>query len=459
MKPSLVRDLERICGRGNVLSAPEELLCYSYDASKAPGTTPIAVVFPRNAEQVSRVLDLARDAGVKAVPRGAGTGLAGGAVPLSPSLVVCLSEMNRILEIDAHNLIAVVEPGVVTGVFHGEVERRGLFYPPDPASAASCTLGGNVATNAGGLRAVKYGVTRNYVLGIEAVLPGGRILSLGGRTLKEVAGYSLAHLLTGSEGTLGVFTRLTLRLLPLPRSRATILAGFREPEEAAAAVAEVLGRGFLPDMMEFMDRNTILAVEAYSPAGLPREAGAVLLIEVDGAPEAVASDLEGVARLLAGKGALEVRQAADPSAAEELKRARRAVLPALSRLRPTVLLEDTTVPPYRLPEIVRAVARIGERHGIPAGTMGHAGEGNLHPYFLCDARDREEMERVEAAISDLMAAALELGGTVSGEHGIGYTKRPFLSRRLAPEVMELMKGIKRCFDPEGTLNPGKLFDV
>lgn len=452
-----MKELERICGRGRVFTSAEELSCYSYDASLVPGHIPLAVVFPANAEQVSRVLALAAAEGVKVVPRGAGTGLAGGAVPLLPSLVLCFTEMNRILEIDLHNLTAVVEPGVVTGVFHEEVERRGLFYPPDPASAPSCTLGGNVATNAGGLRAVKYGVTRNYVLGIEAVLPGGTTVNLGGRTLKEVAGYNLAQLLTGSEGTLGVFTRLTLRLLPLPRARATILAGFKEPENAAVAVAEILGRGFLPAMMEFMDRSTVLAVEAYSPTGLPREIGAVLLIEVDGAPEAVASDMEGIARLLGGLGALEVRQAADPAAAEELKKARRAVLPALARLRPTVLLEDTTVPPHKLPEIVKAVRLLGEKYGIMTGTMGHAGEGNLHPYFLCNARDEEEMGRVEEAVSELMSIALELGGTVSGEHGIGYAKMPFLARRQPAEALELMKGIKRCFDPENILNPGKLF--
>lgn len=453
---NLVKELERICGKGDVLYEKEELLCYSYDASPAQPSLPQAVVFPTSTEEVVKIMRLSSKNGLKVIPRGAGTGLSGATVPLEGDIVLCLTKMNKILEIDNQDLVAVVEPGVITGELHNAVEKMGLFYPPDPASASVCTIGGNIATCAGGLRAMKYGVTRDYVLGLEAVLPDGEVLNTGGRVIKEVSGYDLIRLLVGSEGTLAIFTKIILKLLPLPQAKRTILASYRTREEAALTVSAIISR-LLPATLEFMDRITIRSVEAYSPAGLPADAEAVLLIEVDGTEMTVKEEGEEIERICRQYRAIEVKMAQTKEEAERLMKARRSVRPALLRLRPSVLLEDTTVPISRLVEMVSGITEIGERNKVLIGTMGHAGDGNLHPFLLFDDRDEEERRRVDKAVEEIVELAINLGGTVSGEHGIGLVKKRFLPLKIKPKEIEIMKGIKKVFDPQNILNPGKLF--
>jgi len=439
-----------------VLSSVEDVITYSYDASPTGRARPQAVTLPQSTEEVAKLMRLAYRQGLKVIPRGAGTGLSGATIPYQGDIVLCLTRMNRIVEIDSHNLVAIVEAGVVTDHLHSTVERMGLFYPPDPASASVCTIGGNVATCAGGLRALKYGVTRNYVLGLEAVLPNGEILTCGGRTIKEVTGYDLTRLLVGSEGTLAIFTKIILKLLPLPESKKTILVSYSKAEEAAATVAAITRR-LLPSTLEFMDKMTINCVEDFTPVGLPREAEALLLIEVDGRRGEVEAEAEEIERLCRQQGAMEVRLAGTAAEAERLIKARRSVLPALARLRPTVLFEDATVPPNQLVPMVKGIDEISKRNNILVGTVGHAGDGNLHPFILYDERDEGERGRVERAVEEIIALALSLGGTVSGEHGIGIAKARFLPLKIKSQALELMKQIKKGFDPQNILNPGKLF--
>ncbi|MEK7848801.1 MAG: FAD-linked oxidase C-terminal domain-containing protein [Chloroflexota bacterium] len=465
---ALIDELKKVVGRGRVLSSPEELLCYSYDASPTPPTAPQAVVFPASTEEVARLLQLSYRLGVPIVPRGTGTGLSGASVPTGKeNVVLCLTGMNRILEIDAPNLTATVEPGVVTATLHQAVEAQGLFYPPDPASASACTIGGNVATGAGGLRALKYGVTRHYVLGLEVVLPQGEVMTTGATTVKNTTGYDLTRLMVGSEGTLGVFTRIVLHLIPLPPAKKTLLATFRSPAQAAATVSAIVAHRLLPATLEFLDGTTIRCVETYARTGLPLSVEALLLIEADGQPEAADREAEQLASLCRECGAIQVQVAETPQQAEALTLARRSVLPALARAsaqqspgaRPALFLEDATVPPSRLMDMVEAVADIGAKYHVLAGVMGHAGDGNLHPYFLASSREPAELAKVEAAVAEMIQAALSLGGTISGEHGIGTAKAAFLPRRVSPAELKVMRLIKDGLDPKGLLNPGKVFGV
>jgi glycolate oxidase len=373
--------------------------------------------------------------------------------------------MDHILHIDAPNLVTVVEPGVTTGAIHLAVESLGLFYPPDPASASACTIGGNVATGAGGLRALKYGVTRHYVLGLEMVLPDGEVMTTGAATAKNTTGYDLTRLMVGSEGTLAVFTRITLHLIPLPPAKKTLLATFRTPAQAAATVSAIVSHRLLPSTLEFMDGTTLRCVEAHTQTGIPAGAEAVLLIEADGTPESAAQEAAQLAALCQDCGAMEVRVAETPQQAENLTLARRSVFPALARARPlqgwssqpVLFMEDATVPPSHLVEMVEAVAEIGAKFGILAGVMGHAGDGNLHPYFIAGSREEKDMSRLERAVAEMVQAALDLGGTVSGEHGIGISKAAFLPLKVSPAEMRVMRLIKDGLDPKGLLNPGKLF--
>lgn len=463
---ALINELKKVVGQGRVLSSPEELLCYSYDASPTPHILPQAVVLPTSTEEVARLLQLAYRIGVPVVPRGAGTGLSGASVPSGKdTIVLCLTAMNRILEVDAPNLTATVEPGVITASLHQAVEAQGLFYPPDPASASACTIGGNVATGAGGLRALKYGVTRHYVLGLKVVLPQGEVMTTGATTVKNATGYDLTRLMVGSEGTLAVFTRICLHLIPLPPAKKTLLATFRSAPEAAATVSAIVAHRLLPATLEFLDGTTIRCVEAYTRTGLPLSVEALLLIEADGLPEAADREAEQLASLCRDCGATEVKVAKTPQEAEALTLARRSVLPALARAttpkgpgsRPVLFLEDATVPPSRLVEMVEAVAEMGAKYGVLAGVMGHAGDGNLHPYFLASSREPVELARVEQAVAEMVQVAISLGGTVSGEHGIGTTKAPFLPQRVSPTELKVMRLIKNGLDPKGLLNPDKLF--
>jgi glycolate oxidase len=453
---SIVKQVARIVGKENVLEDQESRICYSYDATNLR-YLPDIIVFPKTSQQISEILRLANQARFPLIPRGAGTGFTGGTLPLEGGVVLVLTKMNKILQIDPENLLAVVEPGVVTYDLQQEVEKIGLFYPPDPASLKTSTIGGNVAECAGGPRAVKYGVTKDYVLGLEAVLPTGEIISTGVQTVKSVVGYDLTKLLVGSEGTLGVITKIILRLLPLPKAKRTMLAIFPTIEAAATTVSQIISSRIIPATLEFMDNSTIRCVEDYLHLGLPVEAGALLIIEVDGAPEALLGEIEEIQKLCQANQALEIKVARDQQEAEDLWKARRAVSSAVVKLNPTKINEDVTVPRSKVAEILRRVEAISKKHGLIIVNFGHAGDGNIHVNVLIDRRKPGEEERAHAAVKEIFAAALDLGGTLSGEHGIGITKAPYLSMELGDGGIEVMKRIKKSFDPNNILNPGKIF--
>ncbi|MBT9176981.1 MAG: putative FAD-linked oxidoreductase [Firmicutes bacterium] len=458
IKQNLLKELRLIVGKENVLSSPEDLVCYSYDAAPLPADNlPDAVVLPSSTEEAVNLLHLAKARGIKVVPRGSGTNLSGGTIPIEGGIIIQLTRMSRILEIDSHNLTATVEPGVITRTLHSAVEQVGLFYPPDPASANVSTIGGNVAECAGGLRGLKYGTTKDYVIGLETVLASGEVLVTGGKTVKNVAGYDLTKLMIGSEGTLGIFTKIILRLIPLPETKKTLLILYPNFQAAASSVSEIIANRILPTTLEFLDKVTINCVEAHTHIGLPRNAEAILLIEVDGSKWDVEREAEKVVEICSRHQPLEVKLALTPSEAMSLTLARRSALASLSRVRPTTILEDVTVPPSRLTEMIIEIKRIVQRQDIQVGIFGHAGDGNLHPTFLTNERDEAEMKRVEAAIREVFEVTLKLEGTISGEHGIGLTKARFLPWQVKPLGLKVMKIIKEGFDPENILNPGKIF--
>jgi glycolate oxidase len=455
----LIQALRDVLPAERVHDTPEDLAVFGYDGTWA-SHRPDAAVSPLTAEEVAAVVKVARRFGVPVVPRGAGTGLAGGSVPAEGGIVVNTTMMNLILELDAPNMVAVVQPGVINGQLQAEVEKLGLFYPPDPQSLRQCTIGGNIATTAGGPRCLKYGTTKDYVLGLQVVLADGRIVRTGGKMIKIQTGYNLTQLFVGSEGTLGIITEATLRLIPRPRHRGTLMAVFGRLDDAAETVNRILWAGILPLALEMMDNSCIRAVEAYKPFGLPLEAETILLIDQDGNDSrVVGEELAEIARLCREGGASEVRHAATPAEGDALWQARRAVSPALARLRPNKLGEDISVPRAQIPAMVRRVREIAERHRLPIPMFGHIGDGNLHPNILCDLRDPAEMERVQAAARYIFEAAIALGGTLSGEHGIGTLKREFLPGSLDATQIEIMSRIKWALDPENVFNPGKLFPL
>ncbi|MBE3598605.1 MAG: FAD-binding protein [Limnochordaceae bacterium] len=451
-----MRELEAIGGPGDVVVQPGDLAAYGYDATPGYRGVPDAVVFVRSTEQVQEVVRLARRHRLPVIARGSGTNLSGGTVPVSGGIVVAFARMNRILEIDEANLTVTVEPGVLTAQVHQAVEERGLFYPPDPGSMAISTIGGNVAENAGGLRGLKYGVTGDYVMGLEAVLASGELVRTGGKNVKDVAGYDLTSLFVGSEGTLGIVTRVTLKLLPLPEYRRVAVATFGAVEAAARAVSRIIAARIVPATLEFLDRGTIGAVEDYAHVGLPTGVEAMLLMAQDGPQPVVDRDVERMAVLCREEGALDVQVAASPQEGDRLMAARRFALSALARRRPTTILEDATVPRSRLAEMVRAIQQAARRHEVEICTFGHAGDGNLHPTCLTDERDAAEMERVEAALEEIFAAAVDLGGTITGEHGVGLSKRSYLGWKLGETGLGVLRAVKQALDPEGILNPGKV---
>ncbi|MCL6549097.1 MAG: FAD-binding protein, partial [Alicyclobacillus sp.] len=383
--------------------------------------------------------------------------LSAGTVPVDGGLVMVMTRMNRILELDEENLTVTFEPGVITADLHRFVEARGLFYPPDPGSMRISTMGGNIAECAGGLRGLKYGVTKDYIIALEAVLANGELLRTGGKNAKDVAGYDLTKLLVGSEGTLAIVTQATARLIPLPESKRTMFATFPTLTASAQAVSSVIAHRIIPATMEFLDNPTVRVVEDFSRIGLPTDAGALLLVEQDGPEAVVERDIERIAELCRQAGASDVKVAHTAAEGERLMQARRFALSALARVRPTTILEDATVPRSRLSEMVETVNDIARRHDVQMCTFGHAGDGNLHPTCLTDERDEQELRRVEAAFDEIFLKAIELGGTITGEHGVGLAKARYLEQKVGASGVEVMKAVKAAFDPDGLLNPGKLF--
>jgi len=458
MDENLLRELSQIVGPERLLTSPEDLVCYSYDASQPTlDQLPGAVVDLLSAEEVAAILRLANRRGFKVVPRGSGTNLSGGTIPLLGGVVLNLARMNQIIEIDGENLTATVEPGVITDQLQATVAAKGLLYPPDPASSSVSTMGGNVAENAGGLRGLKYGVTGDYVLGLEVVLPTGEVINTGGKCFKDVAGYNLTQLFVGSEGTLGVVTKIIVKLIPPPEAKRTMLALYRQVEDAARSVSAIIAARVIPSTLEILDGTTIRYVEEFKGLGLPLDLGAMLLIEVDGPEAAVGEEASRVAGICHRLGAKEVKVASSEEEALQLKEARKAALPALARVRPTTILEDVTVPRNQIAPMVRKVNEIAEHHEVRIAIFGHAGDGNLHPTCMTDERDQEEMVRVRAALSEIFAVALKLGGTITGEHGIGLKKRPFLPQAVGQARLAAMVRIKNALDPNAILNPGKIF--
>jgi len=440
---------------GKTSTSPEDILCYGFDASglEAP---PAAVVWPHDVPDVIKVITYAYANGVPVIPRGAGTGMTGGAVPSQGAIILSMEKMNRIIEIDEENLTVLVEPGVLNGKLQRELQRRKLFYPPDPASMNFCTIGGNVAENAGGARAVKYGVTKDYVMGLEAVLPDGRLIKTGVKTAKGVVGYDLTGLLVGSEGTLAVITKIRLKVIPLPQEVITLMVFFKELEKSGVAVTQIITAGIIPRTLEFLDRETIMAIENYKPIGLPGDIDAMLLIELDGHPSVITRDAEKISEIC-GHLDGEVTMAENEAAREKLWEARRAVSPALFHISPTKINEDIVVPRNRLPEMLRILRGFSESTGIRIVNFGHAGDGNIHVNLMVDRNNREEYEKARKLVGDIFRATLELGGTISGEHGVGLTKKEYITMEIQPDELELMKKIKAVFDPKNILNPGKIF--
>ena len=458
LTPRQLDDLRAIVGPEHVLTAPEDLIAYGFDGTAAMRQRPDAVVLPADTAQVAACVRLAAEHGIPVVTRGSGTGLSGGSVPSPGSLVLCLVRMDRILGVDAPNLTLRAQCGAITAAIDAAAAQHGLFYPPDPGSMKVSTIGGNVAENSGGLRGLKYGVTRDYVMGLEVVLPDGSVARLGNACVKDVAGYSMKDLFVGSEGTLGIITEVLLRLVPRPAARRTLLASYDRMEDAARTVSAIIAARIIPCTLEFLDRVTIGCVEDHAGIGLPRDCAALLLMETDGHPAAVEDEARRMLEIARAHGARDVRAAADEAEALRLATARRSAFSALARVRPTTILEDVTVPRDRLAEMVGFIAEVAERHRLKVGTFGHMGDGNLHPTFLTDERDADEMRRVHDALEEIVDRTLALGGTITGEHGVGLAKKPWLRRQLGESSHRLMREVKRALDPRGLLNPGKIFD-
>jgi glycolate oxidase len=459
LSPGTLRRLAEIVGGPvNLRLSPEERIAYSYDATAMLAHQPEAIVFVESAQQVSDVLKLANAEGFKIVPRGSGTNLSGGTIPVENGVVLVTVKMDRILEIDPRNLTALVQPGVLTARIDEAAAAQGLFYPPDPGSMKVSTIGGNVAENSGGLRGLKYGVTRDYVLGLEVVLPTGELLRCGTKCVKDVAGYSVKDLFIGSEGTLGVVTEILLKLVPRPVARKTMLATFDSMADAAETVSAIIAARIIPCTLEFLDRTTIRCVEDYAKVGFPLDAEAILLMETDGHPVVVEEEAARMIELAKRHRARNLRIAEDDAEAEKLTSARRAAFSALARVSPTTILEDATVPRSELATMIAFIQQTAERYKLKIGTFGHFGDGNLHPTFLCDERNHEEIERVHVAFREIFEKAIALGGTITGEHGVGLAKKEFLEKFAGQTSLDLMRAMKRVLDPNHVLNPGKIFD-
>lgn len=453
-----LESLRQIVGPQQVLTDQEDLLTYAFDGTAAMSQMPAGVAFPETAGHIASILKLANDTQTSVVTRGSGTGLSGGSLPSRDCLVLCTVKMDKILELDAANLTLLVEPGATTLAIAEAAAAAGLFYPPDPGSMKISTIGGNVAENSGGLRGLKYGVTRNYVMGLEVVLPDGEILWTGNKCVKDVAGYSLKDLFVGSEGTLGVITKVLLKLIPKPAAKKTMVATFDQMDKAAETVSAIIAAQIIPCTLEFLDRTTIHCVEDYAKIGLPLDCEALLLMETDGHAVVVEDEAARMEKIARDNGAREVRVARDEAEAEKLASARRTAFSALARLAPTVILEDATVPRSELAHMVRFVEATAKKHGLKIGTFGHMGDGNLHPTFLTDERNKDEMRRVHEAFEEIFHEAIRLGGTITGEHGVGVAKKSFLPKFAGDAQMRVMGELRRALDPRGILNPGKMFD-
>ena len=446
-------EIRAIVGHEWFLDSPEDLVTYSYDGFLRE-FMPDAVIVPGDKEEIAGVMKVANRERINIIPRGAGTNICGSSVAREGGVIIAFHRLNRILEIEPESMCAVVQPGVVNADFQKAVAAYGLMYPPDPASMFVSTIGGNVALNAGGPRGVKYGVTRDYLLGLEVVLPSGEIIHTGGKTLKNVSGYNLTQLMCGSEGTLGIITEVIVRLVPLAPAKATLQATYRDLDHAATTVSAIIGAGIVPTTLELMDRTVLDVISDYGGAQFSDEAQAVLLIEVDGEDILVEAQGKRIEAFCRERGAFQVERASTPEEADRLWQARRTAFGAVASLRPNCIVEDATVPVKMLPAIIRKIVEVADKYDLQIGVLAHAGDGNLHPLIMTDLRDTEEMARVDQALVELVDAAIEMGGTLTGEHGIGIAKDRFMTKEFSQASIQLMRGIKRVFDPHNILNPG-----
>jgi glycolate oxidase len=431
---------------------------YSHDELGAVKKMPEIVVQVLSSKEVSEIMKYAYEHAIPVTPRGSGTGLVGAAVPIYGGIVIDMSKMNRIIELDEENLTLTVEPGVLLMEILKYVQEFDLFYPPDPGSMKVSTIGGNVAENSGGLRGLKYGVTRNYVMGMEVVLPTGELAWLGNKCVKDVAGYSLKDLFIGSEGTLGIITKVLLRLIPKPAVKKTMVATFAQMDHAAESISAIIAAQVIPCTLEFLDRTTIRCVEEFAHIGLPLDCEALLLMETDGHPAVVAEEAEKMEAICRKHGCKDIRVAKDDAEAAQLATARRSAFSALARLAPTTILEDATVPRSELAKMIRFIQAVAQKYNLKIGTFGHMGDGNLHPTFLTDERNKEQMHRVEQAFSEIFAETVRLGGTITGEHGIGISKKGILRQYAGDAQITMMSKVRRVLDPNQILNPGKVLD-
>jgi len=455
---SVADKMSAIVGKEWFLDTPEDLATYSYDAF-LPEFNPNGVIIPGSTGEISEIMKIANQERIYITPRGAGTNICGGSVAKRGGLIMAFHRMNKILEIDPDNMCAVVQPGVVNADLQKEVARYSLMYPPDPASMFVSTIGGNVALNAGGPRGVKYGVTRDYLLGLEVVLPSGGVIRTGGKVLKSVSGYDLTRLMCGSEGTLGIITEITVRLVPLPPAKATLQAVFSDLDDAAKAVSAIIGSGIVPTTLELIDKVVLDVIGNYGGARFHKDTQGLLLIEVDGEDSLVAAQGERIEAFCRQRGAVEVERASTLEDAEKLWQARRTAFGAVASLRPNCIVEDATVPVKKLPAIIRTIVALADKYQLKIGVLAHAGDGNLHPLIMTDLRDKDEMDRVDHALEEMYEAAMAMGGTLSGEHGIGIAKNRFMNMEFNDSAIEIMLGIKKVFDPHVILNPGSFLSI
>lgn len=456
MLERLQDELRRIAGTDKVFCDPAELMVHSYDAT-GQEALPDAVVHASSTEQVAQIVKMANREKIPIVPRGAGSGFSGGTLPVRGGIVLILTDMDRIVDIDTDNLVAVVQPGVITADFQKEVEALELFYPPDPASLDFSTIGGNVAECAGGPRCLKYGVTKDYVLGLEVVTPTGEIIRTGGKTMKNVVGYDLTKLFVGSEGTLGIVTEITLKLLPLPEAQKTLLARFSTIDGAAQAVAAIIRNKIIPATIEFLDHATIGCLRQGSTLDLPEECRAILIIEVDGELDLIDRQAERIAELIRPLDLLDVHIASSAKERDQIWNVRRNVSPSLRQINPDKFNEDIVVPRSKVPDMIRALEAISKEYGLPIVNFGHAGDGNIHVNVMADLTVDGSADKVEKALDEIFRKTVELGGSVSGEHGIGTTKAPYIALELDEQTISCMKSIKQALDPNDIMNPGKIF--
>ncbi len=456
---NVVSTLIDIVGKENILTDKGDLVTYSYDGTPdQPQVMPEVVVLPGSKEEIVEIVKLAKRENFHIYTRGSGTNLSGGTIPLRKGIVLVTTRMNHVIEVDAENLTATVEPGVIIAQLNNAVNPYGLIYPPDPGTVNTATMGGSVSESSGGLRGLKYGVTKDYVIGVEMVLANGEVVRFGGKSVKNVAGYDLTKLVCGAEGTLGIITEILVKLIAKPQYVKTMTATFNSLKESGLAINGIISNKVIPATMELLDQVTLQVVEEFKHIGLPTDAKVMLLIEVDGMVEAeVELEAQKVVEQCKKNGCREVKLAKTDEERNDLMAARRAALPALARVKPTTVLEDATVPRSRIPDMLVRLEEIAEKYKLRIGTFGHAGDGNLHPTILTDARDTEEMDRVRLAIDDIFAAALEMGGTLSGEHGIGIAKARFMENQFGPAGMEVIKNVKEAFDPNYTFNPDHFF--